>query len=169
MTTYPHRIHLRRPRSNPRLIAVVTLSAALVGLGAWAIVDRTTSSSSTPGLASPQVVAMLRDRVAAVNGGDAKSIAAFYTSDAVLEERDVTPAVITRGRDQIAERIAGIVRTFGMQLEPTGPVIRLGATVAEATRASTGGTFGDDGFVIAYQLGANGRIAHQWVMPAPPS
>jgi ketosteroid isomerase-like protein len=169
VTTHPHRIHLGRPRGNPWLLAVVTLSAAVVGLGAWVIIDRTTSASSTRGLASPDVVSMLRGRVAALNSGDAKRIAAFYTRDAVLEERDVTPAVVTQGSDQIAERIAGIVRVFGMRLEQTGPVIRLGGTVAEATRASAGGAFGDDGFVIAYQLDASGLIAHQWVLPAPPS
>ena len=154
--------HVRRWHVSPLLVAVVGLATALVALGTWTVVDRT-GSSSTVGLASPEVVAMLRDRVAALNSGNDEAIAAFYSANAVLEERDVTPAVVTRGRKQIGERIGGIVRVFGMQLVPTGPVIQLDGTVAEATSVPG---YPDEGFVLVYQLDPHGAIAHQWVLPA---
>ena len=165
MTTYPHRVHLSRPRGNPWLIAVVILSGALIGLGTWVLVDRTTSSSSTQGLASPSVVAMLRDRIAAVNSGNAKAVAAFYTPNAVLEERDVTPAMVTKGSNQIGAHVAALAR-IGMPLQSTGPVIQLGTTVAEAVRSSPSGVFANDGYLLAYKLAPDGRIAYQWVLPA---
>lgn len=41
MSTYAHRaLHVRRPHINLWLAAVVGLSAALVGLGSWALVDQ---------------------------------------------------------------------------------------------------------------------------------
>lgn len=154
--------HVRRPQLNLWLVAVIALAAVLVALGAWVVVDQTRSSSAE-GLASPGVVAMLGDRLAALNSGDAKAISAFYTRTAVLEERDVTPAVVTKGSRQIGERISGIVRTFGMQLESASPVIRVDGTVAEATRVPG---YGDEGFILVYKLAANGKITHQWVLPA---
>ena len=154
--------HARRWHVGPLLVTVLVLAAALVALGTWTLVDRQESSSTT-GLASPKVVAMLRNRIAALNSGDDKAIAAFYARDAVLEERDVTPAVVTSGSQQIGERIGSIVRLFGMQLEPTGPMVRLGGTVAEATSVPGNP---DEGFILAYRLDAQGKIAHQWVLPA---
>ena len=154
--------HARRLGVGSLLAAVLVLVAALVALATWTVADRS-GSSSTTGLASPEVAAMLRDRIAALNTGDAATIAAFYATDALLEERDVTPAVVTRGNEQIGERIASIVRLFGMQLEPTGPVLRLGRTVAEATSVPG---YPDEGFVLVYALDARGKIVHQWVLPA---
>ena len=155
---------VRRPHINPWLAAVIALAAALVGLSAWVVVDRSTSSStSAHGLASPEAATMLRDRLAALNSGDAKAISAFYARNAVLEERDVVPAVVTKGSEQIGGRIHEIVTLNGMQLESASPVIQLGRTVAEAT--SVPGS-PNEGFILVYNRDANGRITHQWVLPA---
>lgn len=154
--------HGRRWHVRPLTIAVIAVAASLVALGTWVIVDRN-GSSTTPGLASAEVVAMLGDRLAALNSGDPEAISAFYTRDAVLEERDVTPAIVTRGSDRIGERIGSIVRMFGMQLAPASPVIRLGGTVAEATSVPG---YPDQGYILVYQLDPQGKIAHQWVLPA---
>lgn len=156
-----------RPHVNPWLFAVVALSAALVGLVTWVIIDQTrpktvTAKPATRGLASAGTVTMLKDRIAAVNGGNANAISAFYTPDAVLEEHDVTPAIVTKGGPEIGHRIRVIVTQFGMRLRRTSPVIRFGQTVAEATRVPGSTT----GFILVYALGANGKIAHQWVLPA---
>ena len=163
MATYAREAH-SHPRShlNPWLVAVIALAAALLGLGVWVVVDQT-RSSSTSGLASPEVTSMLRDRLVALNSGDAKAIAAFYASNAVLEERDVTPAAVTEGSDRIGRRIASIVKVFGMQLESASPVIQLDGTVAEATNMPGSR---NEGFILVYKLAPSGKIAHQWVLPA---
>ena len=106
---------------------------------------------------------MLKDRLAALNSGDAEAISAFYAREAILEERDVVPAVVTRGSEQIGERIGAVVTTFGMQLESASPVIKLGDTVAEATSVPG---YPDEGFILVYKLDESGKIEHQWVLPA---
>ena len=159
--THAGSAHGRRPSLNPWLVAVIALAAALLALGAWVVVDQT-KSPSTEGLASPNVVAMLRDRVAAVNSGDAKAISSFYTRNAVLEERDVTPPIVTKGGKEIGERISGLA-AIGLKLESASPVIRLDGTVAEATSMPG---YPDEGFILVYKLAANSKIAHQWVLPA---
>ena len=166
--THPPQTHVHRPRVNPWLMAVVVLAAALVGLGAWVIVDQTRSSSgvspksSTAGLASPTVVAMLRERLAALNGGDPKTISAFYTRHAVLDDRAAQPPLKTVGSQEIGKLLHFYVKTLGMQLESVGPIVQVGSGVAEATRVP-GST--NDGFMLVYNLAANGKIAHQWVLP----
>jgi len=167
-TQHADRMHIGRPHVNPWLVAVVLLTAALVAFGAWVVVDRVTTSptapapSSTPGLASPETDAILEDRLAALNAGDAEAVSAFYTSDAVLEERDVTPPVVTTGSEQIGRRIAGLVNTFGMQLERASPVIEFGLSTAEAVRSPSDPTLG---WILVYRFAPNGKIAHQWVLP----
>lgn len=161
MTTYPHP-HARRPHVNPWLVAGV-LAAALVGLGAWVLIDRNTSatvsSAGQPhGLASASVAAMLGERIAAANRGDGKAVAAFYSRAGVLEERDVTPAVVTRGNEQIGARLQELFRTYGIPLKPESSVIQFGRYVAEALSWEVGGG------IVVYQLDANGKIAHQWAI-----
>lgn len=158
-STRVHRWHV-----NPWLAAVVVLGVAVIALAAYVVVD-STRSSSKQGLASPQVVTMLKGRLVALNSGDAKAISAFYTRDAVLEEHDVTPALVTRGSTEIGARVHDIVSMYGMQLQSASPVIRLDGTVAEAT--SVPGS-PDEGFILVYKLAPSGKIAHQWVLPAVP-
>ncbi len=155
--------HVRRPQFNPWLVAVIALVAALVALGAWVVFDQT-RSSSTEGLASPEVASMLKDRLAALNSGDAEAISTFYTADAVLEERDVMPARVTRGRVAIGNAIATYVNSYGLQVERVSPIIQTGRGVAEAT------IFPSDpalGWTLVYLLDRDsGKITHQWVLPA---
>ena len=153
--THIHRLHV-----NPWLVAVIALAAALVALGAWVIVDQT-RSSTTDGVASSEVSAMLDDYLVAFNSGNPAAFSSFYAANAVQEDRTFSPAVVTRGSEQIAARIAFFVNG-GMRLEATGPVIVLGDTVARTERVpgETGG------YMVVYKLDANGKIARQWVLPA---
>lgn len=151
------------------------MAAALVGLGAWVIVDRTTSSSgvsatgSTPELASPAIVAMLKDRLAALNRLDAKAESAFFTPDAALN--DVLSGspwalqpVIT-GNDQIARYIVGLGRTFGgrMTLNSVPPILQYGQTVVEPL-AFPGDK--EPTILVVYRLTPDGKISYEWVLPA---
>ena len=163
--------HVQRPHVNPWLVAVIALSAALVALGAWVIVDQT-GSSTTEGIASSEVAAMFDDLTVALNSGDAPAIASFYAPNAVLEERIPDPAVVTRGSGQIGERMSFLVNTYGLRIESTGPVIVLGDTAAHAERyaqgdlrdASLAAVWEMGGSMVVFRLDANGKIAHQWVL-----
>ena len=60
------------------------------------------------GLAPAEVSSILKGRVAAVNGESGESeadIGSFYSRQAVLEELDQRPPVVTRGGDDIASRL----------------------------------------------------------------
>jgi hypothetical protein len=154
---------VRRPHADVWHVAVIALAAALVGLGIWVLLDRTTSSA-TPGLASPEVASMLEDRLAALNSGDAEAISTFYTANAVLEERDVTPARVTRGSVAIGNAIATYVNSYGLQVERVSPIIQTGRGVAEATIYPSDPTLG---WTLVYLLDReSGKITHQWVLPA---
>ncbi len=157
--THIHRLHV-----NPWLVAVIALAAALVALGAWVIVDQTRSSTAE-GVASSEVATMFDDLTVAFNSGDPVALSSFYGPNAVLAEHFLDPAIyptVTRGSEQIGERIAFFVNTGGMRIESAGPVIVLGDTVARAERfaGETGGS------MVVYKLNANGKIARQWVLPA---
>jgi hypothetical protein len=161
--------HARRPHVNPWLVAVVALAAALVGLSTWVIVDRTTNASTAPvtsptlGLASPEVTTMLENRIAAWDSGDGKAVAAFYSKNAVMEERDVTPAVVTTGRTQIGTRLQWII-DLGLRMKPVGTPVQVGRFVGEPVRfyAVGGGAVGEG--VLVFELDKyTGKIAHQWV------
>lgn len=162
-TTHLPKAHVRRLRLNPWFVVAV-LAAALVALGAWVVVDQT-RSSSTEGLASPEVASMLTDRLAALNSGDAGAISSFYTANAVLEERDVTPARVTRGSAAIGDAIATYANSFiPLRVERVSPIIQTGRSVAEATVYPRNPTLG---WTLVYLLDRDsGKIAHQWVLPA---
>ena len=148
---------VRRPHINVWLVAVIALVAALVALGAWALVDRQTGT--TEGLASSEVATMLDGRMAAANSEDWEAFAGYYAKDAVLEERDVVPPTVTRGRKEITARVQGL-HDLGLRLVSESAPIRFGPFVAQAA------TWGGEQFggILVYELDANGKIAHQWLM-----
>ena len=159
----PHvdaRPHLRRPRINPWLVVVVALAAALVALSAWVLLDRQTNAPE--GLASPEVSAMLADRIVALNSGNAPAISSFYSQDAIVEERDIDPAFISRGRKDIGARLSGLPKLWklmGIQASSESDVIQFGRYAAEA--ASIGKNWNG---ILVYKFDENGKIVHQWVI-----
>ena len=157
---------------NPWLVAVVVLAAALVGLGAWVVIDQTRSSSATQDLASPEVTAMLNARVAAINRFDAAAIAAFYTQDAVMEEIEAgVPRVVSRGHDQILDRLRFLVdgaRSSDLQLR-TGTTTQIGPYVTQTNSfGSFGATEGDGQGILVFRLDESGKIAHEWAIVGAP-
>ncbi len=171
-TSHVPRIHVGRPRGNPWLVAAVALAAALLGLGAWVIVDRARSESagaaeSSRGLASDRVAAMLEARIAAWDRGDGGAAAALYTEDAVMEERDITPAFVSEGREAIGNRLQELI-DLGLRMRGVGAPVQLGRFVGEPVRfyAAEGGpawrAVGEG--MLVFELSAGGKIAHQWVM-----
>ena len=153
--------HAHRPHVSVWLVAVIGLVGALVALGAWALIGR---DSQPEGLASGEVTTMLDDRIAAANGNDSEAFASFYTKDAILEEHDVQPAVVTTGREEIAARVKGL-HLLGLRLASEGTPIQFGRYVAQA--ASVPGD-PETGWILVYELGKDGKIAHQWVIGGNP-
>lgn len=153
--------HLRRPRINLWLVVVIGLAAALVALGTWVLV-RDSGTAAPEGAASPEVAAMLADRMVALNSGSDQAIQRFYSRDAVVEEHDVDPVFISRGQDEIGARLGGIPKVWklmGVRARSESDVIQFGRYAAEA--ASIGPDW--DG-ILVYEFDANGKIAHQWVI-----
>ena len=139
--------------------AVGVIASAAVGFG----IGRA-SVDEPPGLASAQVDAVLEARIAAVNGEPGPDVASFYSADAVLEEQDVQPPVVTRGAQEISDHLAAY-RGLGFRIDPAAtPAIRLGRYVAEGLTWS----YGLQGGIVVYELDDDGRIAHSWVIGGTP-
>lgn len=143
-------------------VAVFVLLIAAVGAGV--LIGRATgpdNAAQPKGLASGAVTKTLAMRIDAVNAGDTTKIASFYTSNAVLEERDWQPAVITRGAQAIAKHLSAY-NEIGFQLTNDSAPIQIGPYTAEAATWSGGGRG-----ILVYEFDSSGRIAHQWVITAP--
>jgi hypothetical protein len=152
------------PSAVPRRawLVVLVISGVALGLAAGMVIGRQSSTpQDPPALAGPTITAMLTARVAAINEGTAEEIAGFYTADAVLEEHDQHPAVLTTGGAAIGEHL-NTYRHLGLRIAQAGTTIALGPFVAEPLLWSPG-----DGGIAVYRLADDGRIAHQWVMGAP--
>lgn len=80
MTTYAPRTHMHRPHVNLWLVAVVGLAAALIGLGSWIVVDRTTGG----GGATHDATTLIDNLGTAFSTGDPAAIASYYANDAVI-------------------------------------------------------------------------------------
>lgn len=152
---------LRHPTRGRRVIVVGlgAVAALAVGFG----IGRA-SVGQPSGLASDQVVEMLEARIAAVNGEPGPDVASFYSSDAVMEEGDLEPPVVTRGAQEISDHLAAY-RGLGFRIDPAAtPAIRLGRYVAEGLTWSNGYAGG----IVVYEIDERGRIAYQWVVGGSP-
>ncbi|GAA4405234.1 hypothetical protein GCM10023168_18690 [Fodinibacter luteus] len=135
------------------------IAALALGFG----IGRTTVEQPS-GLASEEVSTMLGARIAAVNGEPGPDVASFYSTEAVLEEQDQDPPVVTRGAQQISDHLAAY-RGLGFRIDPSAtPAIRLGRYVAEGLTWA----YGYQGGIVVYELDDDGRIAHSWVIGGTP-
>ena len=147
-------------RRQPSLM-VVAVASVLFALG-FAIGRVTAPESEEPqAVASPEVAEMLRDRVIAVNTLGPDAVASFYAEDAVLEEMDQSPPVVTTGNEAIGNHLQSYVR-FGFRLETLGTALQNGRYVTEVLDWSGGGG------VAVYEIDENLKITHQWVLGGTP-
>jgi hypothetical protein len=117
-TAYTPRTHVHRPQLNWWLMAVIGLSAALIGLGTWVIVDHTTGGGGgVPG----DRAALIDKWLVTANGSDATAIAALLTKDAVFFQR----GNVATGANTIAKVIAS--QGGGKSLTRIAPVTVNGA------------------------------------------
>jgi hypothetical protein len=152
----------RSARAHRARLAVLVVAGLGLALAVGALIGWHWSAPGDPaGLARPAITSMLTARVAAINEGTADDIAAFYAADAILEEHDQDPAVLTSGGAAIGEHL-DTYRLLGFRIQQTGVAIELGPFVAEPLLWS-----GQAGGIAVYRLTDDGLIAHQWVMGAP--
>lgn len=150
-TIYAPPVHTHRPHVNVWLVAVIGLAAALVALGAWVLVDRSTGGDS----ATQDATTLIDEFSAASSANDGEAAAALLTSDAVLWSNGNTIS----GRTAIADEIA---TTTGLRVERTAPV------TVEGEFASTFNSFSapaagvtEAPIISVYQL-KNGKIFGLW-------
>lgn len=145
MTHAPHPVHAHRVHVDWWLATVVALAAALVGLGAWVIVDQFTG-------AERDATALIDDMYATVSAPapTREGLAAVYTSDAVIYNSDGVAIAI--GIDQIMAVIPD-----GTQIERVSPV------VVDGDLATTLSTMrGVENPLVTTYLMRDGKIARQW-------
>lgn len=154
MTTYPHHgLHVHRPHVNAWLVAVVGLAAALIGLGAWVLVDRYAGGSS----ATENAATLIGKAEAAFSTGDANAIATLYTSDAVIRTSD-GGLYSAQEFAQLATSTRGVLR-----VERIAPVTLNGdfATTWEQVTSSAGTEASQQPLLSVFQL-KDGQILRQW-------
>lgn len=150
-------------RSPGRRVGVLAGVGIILALATGFGIGRATVDQPL-GPASEEVAAMLQARIAAVNGTPGTDVASFYSPDAVLEEQDVDPHVVTLGARAISDHLAAY-RGLGFSIDPAKtPVIRLGRYVAEGLTWAGG----YQGGIVVYELDDDGRIAHSWVIGGTP-
>ena len=151
MTTYPHRLHAHRPHVNPWLVAVVGLAAALIGLGAWVLVDRYAGGGS----ATEDATALIDQAEAAWNTGDASVIPTLYTSDATV----VALGNTYTGATAIAQTVASM-HGAGFSLQRVAP-ITLSGDFASTWGEISGAGMPKTPALAVFQL-EDGKIAREW-------
>lgn len=110
-TTYAPQIHTRRPHVNVWLVAVIGLTAALVALGAWVIVDRYAGGNT----ATENTTSLMDDLYAASSAQDAHAVSAVVAPNVVLWSNGTTIS----GRKAFVNEV---MTTPGLQMERTAPV-----------------------------------------------
>ena len=146
---------------------LVLALAAVLGLALALVADRDETSPTTP---SAEVVALLDERIAAINRVDGAAAAALYAEDAVLDEIEGEPypsstATYTFvGRAEIEERLQGLAEEAGLRLEAVGEPVQLGNLVAEPTRFLQEGGSGYGEGILVFEIDDQGTIAHQWMI-----
>lgn len=163
-TREPESKHGAASRGRPHVpLGLILVLSLTVGLAVGLAVGRGTAPEAAPppGLAGDDALTMLQDRVDTVNSGSADDLAAFYSRDSVLEERDMSQAVVTRGADQIAAHLIAY-RSMGWRLDHETTALRIGRYAAEGLRWTNGGG------IVVYELDDAGKIAHTWVIGGSP-
>lgn len=122
------------------------------------------SSSTQARPASAEVVALLEGRMAAMNRGDGMAAAEYYALNAIMEETDLTPHLVTRGRAAIGERLQGLVGDAGLRLKAAGTPIQFDRYVAEPVIFDQDGGPGYGAGMLVFEIDSDGLIAYQWMI-----
>jgi hypothetical protein len=144
-TAQPHRSH-----RTLWLIAVIGLAAVVVGLGAWALVDRFGGGTS----AEENATTLVDDFNGAINSGDAAALAGLMAKDIAVRSLGDTVA----GADEVASGLAA-ASAGGLRIERVAPV------TVEGEYATTFNRYTEPGasavFLATFQL-RDGKILRLW-------
>lgn len=125
------------------------------------VVGNTTGEGAR--LPSDAVIAALEGRIVAMNRGDGEAAASFYAEDGMLEETDLSPHLITRGRAWLADRLDALY-DMGLRLAPAGAPIANGRYVAEPTRFYHGTMPRRGAAMLVFEIDAQNKLAYQWMI-----
>lgn len=150
-TTYAPPTHARRLHVNPWVVATAVLALALAGLGAWVLVDR----SSSDGGSTQDATTLIDDVNTGWNAGDANAVAAVYAQNAVI--RSLGDTVV--GSKAIG-RAAAIASASGLHVERVAPVT-LDGPFASTFVKITGVGIDRAPVLTVWQL-QDGKILRQW-------
>ena len=131
MTTYPHSARLHLPHINPWLVAVAGLGAALIGLGAWVLVDRYAGGTS----ATQDATTLIDGFKPSGGAGDSGALAAVLTSDVVMTSEGT---VISGAQSLVGAAV--MASAAGLRVERIAPVVVHGdfaTTFLRATEAAS--------------------------------
>jgi hypothetical protein len=131
--------------------------------GPAATATPTAAATDPPNLPSAEIMAVLEGRIAAMNHGDGAAAAAFYTEDGVLQETDLTPHLVSVGREQLATRFDDLY-DLGLRLAPAGAPIACDRYVAEPVRFYNGNEPGRGAGMLVFEIGPGNKLAHQWMI-----
>jgi hypothetical protein len=152
-TTHAPAVHAHRLHLDPWHVAVVVLAAAVVGLGAWVVVDSVTGGGDS---ATKDATALTDDFSAAAMANDGATAMTMMTDNAVLWSNG---DVITGAKAWSDE----ITNTLTLTVERVAPVS------VEGEYATTFARYGVPGLgiepttsVFVYQL-RDGKIARLWI------
>jgi hypothetical protein len=138
-------------------------SAGATFVSPSALATPTAVATDRPNLPSAEIMAVLEGRIAAMNRGDGAAAAAFYTEDGVLQETDLTPHLVSVGREQLASRFDDLYG-MGLRLAGAGAPIAYDRYVAEPTRFYNGNEPGRGAGMLVFEMGAGNQLAYQWMI-----
>jgi hypothetical protein len=147
MTTYAPEAHRhRRLHVNPWLVAVVVLAAALVGVGAWLLVDRYTGSDS----ATKEATTLIDNVNTAFTTNDASALPTYFASNAVIR---------SLGQEYVGLNAIQSLASGTWQVERIAPVTVNGEYATTYLRLTAGDQAGTS--VTTFQI-KDGKIVRQW-------
>ena len=149
--THAPPVHARRPHVNPWLVVVIALSAALVALAAWVVIDNYTGGDS----ATEDATALIDDFAAASSANDGTAARTMMTDDVVLWSN----GDMISGAEAWAQEIE---TTAGLTVERLAPVSVEGEYATTFMRFAVSSVGVDSTVVQVVQL-RDGKIARLWM------
>lgn len=147
-TTHTPPVRLHRPHVNVWLVVAIGLGAALVGLGAWVVVDRTSGGDT----ATQNATALIDDVNTAFMTGDASAIPSYYASTAVMRSFGTNETYV--GVAAISELADG-----SFTVERISPVTVNGEYATTFVKLTSGGQ--NVTTISVFQI-QDGKVVRQW-------
>jgi hypothetical protein len=152
---------LRKLHARYRVVFLTVLAGVLM-LATAALVSACGSDSAQA--PSQKVETMLKDRIQAMNTGNAAGLAKCYATNAILDNY-ADGGKNVQLNTAIADYFSGISKDYGMQWTAEGDPIQYDRYVVQRIKNTqlNGGT-GKGFSVHVLELDSNDQIAHEWII-----